>query len=256
MPYLRNFEKKCIRCNTVKLAELFYLDKSKGLSTYCRECTKDKARNHYVKRGRPILSDDERDLRRNTSKKKYRDNNRSKLRTSAKIYNNSPEGKVRGKVWRESNLERVISYRKKYYKEKMEIISIKSSSYYVKNSNSIKLRVRNRRINKRGKVNAEKAAYKAWRRSEENFLSKVERKSITAFYKYASEIKCEVDHIIPREKQGRHCLGNLQAISPKLNQKKHTKVGRFTENPQGICCIPYFEGIKKEHLLKILGKDG
>jgi hypothetical protein len=254
MPIFMSYNKKCGLCNLIKPYELFYKDKSKPLelSTYCKECSKVKANKRYVKIGRPVLSDEERNARKNTSKKKYRDENRGKLRLAAKTYNNSPEGKARGKAWRESNSDEILLYRKSYYEEKAEIISKKSSAYYRENDESIKLRVRNRSINEREKVNAEKAAYKAWRRTEEKLLSYKERKSITAFYKYARKIGCEVDHIIPREKKGRHCLGNLQAISPALNQKKHTKIGRFTENAQGICCIPFFEGIKQEHLLKIL----
>ena len=247
------YDKKCGSCNLTKPYELFYKDKAKplGLSTYCKECSKVRANQRYVKIGRPVLSDEERNSRKKASKKKYRDENRGKLRLAAKTYNNSPEGRARGRA---SNPDEIISYRKSYYEEKAEIISKKSSAYYRENDESIKLRVRNRRINEREKVNAEKAAYKAWKRTEEKLLSYEERKSITAFYKYARKIGCEVDHIIPREKRGRHCLGNLQAISPTLNQTKHTKIGRFTENLQGICCIPFFEGIREEHLLKILSK--
>lgn len=246
--------KKCIICELIKSHDSFYKDisKSNGLSTYCKECSKIKAGKRYVKTDRPILSDEEKNARKKASKKKYRDENRGKLRLAAKAYNNSPEGKARGKAWRESNPDEILLYRKSYYEEKAEIISKKSSAYYKENDESIKLRVRNRRINEREKVNAEKAAYKAWKRTEEKLLSYEERKCITAFYKYARKIGYEVDHIIPREKKGRHCLGNLQAISPALNQKKHTKIGRFTENDQGICCIPFFEDINKEHLLKIL----
>lgn len=254
MSILIDADKKCGLCNLIKSYESFYKDiaKPSGRSTYCKDCSKSKASKRYVKIGRPVLSDAEKKSRRDASKKKYRENSRLKLRIAAKIYNNSPQGKSRGIIWRESNPEEILLYRKSYYREKAAIISLKSSNYYQKHDISIKLRVKNRRINEREKVNAEKAAYKAWKRTEKTLLSHEERKSITAFYKYAQKIGCAVDHIIPREKKGRHCLGNLQAISPKLNQKKHIKIGRFTDNSQGICCIPFFENIREEHLLKIL----
>lgn len=246
--------KVCKHCNIEKMSTEFYYDKSKpeGLSTFCKICSKNRASARYIKKGRLVLTEIERTNRRNTAKRKYREKNRSKLRLSAKEYNNSGQGKERGKRWRETHQEEVRVYKVQYYHRNILAIRENHTAYYEKNSDQVKAKVRDRRINEREKVNAEKAAYKAWKRSEEALLSVGERKEITKFYKYAAQNNFEVDHIIPREKRGKHCLGNLQAISSNLNQKKHTKIGRFTEHPLGICCIPYYEGISDEHLSQVL----
>lgn len=249
------FSKNCRLCKHTKQADEFYPDQSKsgGISTYCRDCTKLKVSKRYVKKGRPVLTDEERAARRKAAKDKYRESNRDRLRIAAKEYNNSEEGKSRGKDWRAKNPEKIITYRQEYYQDNIEKISEKSAQYYEKNPERVRARVNNRRITEPKKVNAEKAAGKAWRRSEEKLLSREERRDITAFYKYASKIGCQIDHIIPREKKGRHCLSNLQAIPATLNQQKSTKIWSFTRYPQKICCMPYYEGIKEEHLNTILG---
>ena len=79
-----------------------------------------------MKKGRTVLTDEERAAKRIVAKKKYRENNRHRVRMAAKEYNNSKEGKDRGKEWRAKNPEKVMLYRQEYYQENADKISEKS----------------------------------------------------------------------------------------------------------------------------------
>ena len=156
------------------------------------------------------------------------------------------------KRYRETHKDSNREYKKEWYRKNKIKLAVSMRKNYEENIVKRKLSVKNRRINNRIKVNAEKAAYKARRRALSQNLSKLERIQISALYYYANQKGYHVDHIIPLTLNGAHCMGNLQVISKTLNLAKHAKVGRFTDHLQGICCIPFFDGLKKEHLNTIL----
>jgi hypothetical protein len=247
--------KKCSICCLELELGLFYKDPTKtlGFSTYCKECTKQKSAQRYNHRPRIKLSPDESRLRRKQSKAKYRMTHPEKIHE----HNRSERARARAKKWREENKIYSKAWRQNYYLKNITLIRDKHTAGYIKNFEKIRIAVRNRRINNRIAVNAEKAAYKAKVKAGRLNTSLEEHKAVMAFYKQFPSSMYQIDHIIPLDKKkgGVHCLGNLQAIpkSGNLNQRKSNKIGRFSFHPLGICCLPAFEGIKKEHLEAIHG---
>ena len=250
-------EKFCTKCESNKKAEEFYKDSSKksGLSTHCIDCTKHRFNSRYVKKGRSKLSPEEKKERKKANQRKHRSKHKEKINAKGRGYNNRPERKVKSKIFRNEHKEENKIYQRFWYLKNKEKASIRMRKNYQENKEERKLSVKMRRLNKRIKVNSEKLVYKVRKRTHTPKMSKQEKKCINELYFYASLMGYHVDHIIPLSLGGLNCLGNLQAVSVGLNLRKSTKVGRFTDNLQGICCVPFFEGLKEDHLNVILTLD-
>lgn len=68
-------EKCCYRCHTTKpVGDFNAAAKNRdGLSSWCKQCFRERAREVYIRHPRPVLSADERAQRRKASNKKFYD---------------------------------------------------------------------------------------------------------------------------------------------------------------------------------------
>ncbi len=118
-------EKKCSKCNEIKLSCEFNKDRNRktGLTNYCKLCLSNKNKIIYEANKEIIL-------KRN---KEYRDNNISKIKDIYKNYYNINKEDIR--QHRENNKEE-IRIKQKEYRDKNKVeLSENKKQYYIENKN-------------------------------------------------------------------------------------------------------------------------
>lgn len=153
------------------------------------------------------------------SQKKYREANKELLKEKNKQYINENKEKraETTKNYREKNKEKVIEYNKNYRKSHKEEIhqyylSRKESEEYKEISRAA---VRNRRARRNyieGKI------------TKKEWLDLLEKYGHKCLKCGRTDVKLELDHVVPLALGGEHSIRNAQPLCRSCNGGKHTKI--------------------------------
>lgn len=111
-----------------------------------------------------------------------------------------------GIAWRQANPERVADAKRKWRAE---------------NGDQLRAAIRAARADNPGKAGADRARYRANQFSA--LCSCCPRESFEPLYASAVAAGCHVDHIRPLSVGGKHCLRNLQILSPADHKAKSAR---------------------------------
>lgn len=138
----------------------------------------------------------------------------------------------RVKAWRAANPEKVAAQNKRYAERHPDKLVAKTLRWKINNPERAAEVSRNSRIKNAGRVQANKAKYRAAKTNRTpKWLSKTDLFEMQCIYTYRTALQAiglnyEVDHIIPlqgKSVSGLHTPDNLQVIPTKQNRLKNNR---------------------------------
>lgn len=230
--------KQCTNCKNIKSLDEFHKAKQHkdGLSYTCKDCSKIKHLEYYVKN---------REIRIAKQIEYYNKNKESVLSYQADYYETNKE-KI--KTYQEENRDSILikksDYREKnrnrlnaesavYYHEHQKERIEYAHSYYDKNQENILIKRGIYQKNNPDICNANNSKRRAQKlQATPKWLTQEQYKEIGKFYSLAKELQwlseepLEVDHIIPLQGEnvsGLHVPWNLQILTKSQNSSKGNK---------------------------------
>ena len=236
--------KRCTICDSFKDLVDFKKDKrrSDGYSSHCKACLRIKGIEYYQRtkdeRKLSIKGNRERSYNKNKEKenlksKKYKENNRDRIREYNKIYRleNSEKCKSISKEYRKNNLEKIQDYQREYLNNRLKNDKLFKLSHYTKNMI--------RKSFKRNGYSKKSKTYEILGCSFEDFKIYLESKfqswmNWNNYGLYNGELNYgwDIDHIIP--------------LSSASSEEELIKLNHF-ENLQPLCS-KINRDIKKDNL--------
>lgn len=137
--------KICNRCKAEKPINEFIKNKNTkdGFANICKECKRIEDKNYYENNKDKCLDYAKEWAKRNREKrnkvcKKYRDNNKKKIREKAQNCYYYRGGKEKQQIYQEKNKEKIRNQANKKYEKNKEQISIKSKEYRQNNLEKVR----------------------------------------------------------------------------------------------------------------------
>jgi hypothetical protein len=135
--------------------------------------------------------------------------------------------KISGKKWRDNNKEKVKTIYKKYYEKNKNVKNKKRKEHYLKNKENTLKKCKEYRLKNKSRCNSYSRFYQQLKRKAVPSWANIEK--INWFYQEANRLTQEtgaihhVDHIYPLQSKymcGLHVETNLQILTKKENLSK------------------------------------